>query len=137
MAQVPDRVPAVIVRASKGEVIPAAGIEHLFKLTGAYTGVKFGLEELLVPPDTLGARRHIHWGHDKYFYVLDSELTVATDVGKRCSAPATWRCSVGAPCRVSATPVPPHRPGCCVCAPRPAMSGTSGTCLPLSPRAPS
>lgn len=78
-----DRVPAVIVRASAGEAIPAAGVEHLFKLTGAQTGGMFRLEEFLVPPDTVGARRHIHWGHDEYFYVLDGELTVATDVGEQ------------------------------------------------------
>jgi len=77
-----DRVPAAIVRASQGEAIPAAGIEHLFKLTGANTAGLFGLEEFVVPPDTLGARPHIHWGHDEYFYVLTGELTVATDAGE-------------------------------------------------------
>jgi len=77
-----DRVPAAIVRASEGEAIPATGIEHLFKLTGAHTAGLFGLEEFLVPPDRLGARPHIHWGHDEYFYVLDGELTVATEAGE-------------------------------------------------------
>ncbi|MBA3339456.1 MAG: cupin domain-containing protein [Geodermatophilaceae bacterium] len=77
-----ERVPAVIVRASEGEAIPAAGVEHLFKLTGAHTGGLFGLEEFVVPPDMLGARPHIHWGHDEYFYVLDGELTVATVLGE-------------------------------------------------------
>ena len=77
-----DRVPAAIIRASEGEAIPAAGIEHLFKLTGTHTAGLFGLEEFLVPPDTLGARPHIHWGHDEYFYVLEGELTLATDNGE-------------------------------------------------------
>ena len=77
-----DRVPAAVVRAGEGEAIPAAGIEHLFKLNGAYTAGLFGLEEFLVPPATLGARPHIHWAHDEYFYVLDGELTVATERGE-------------------------------------------------------
>ena len=69
---------AAIIRASEGEAIPAAGVQHLFKVTGANTAGLFGLEQFLVPPDTLGARPHIHWGHDEYFYVLEGELTVAT-----------------------------------------------------------
>jgi len=77
-----DRVPAAVVRAGAGEAIPAAGIEHLFKLNGAYTAGRFGMEEFLVPPATLGARPHIHWAHDEYFYVLDGELTVATERGE-------------------------------------------------------
>ena len=36
----------------------------------------------MVPPDTVGARPHIHWGHDEYFYVLEGELTVVTDVAE-------------------------------------------------------
>ncbi|MEO6882057.1 MAG: cupin domain-containing protein [Mycobacteriaceae bacterium] len=75
-------MPALIVRAAEGEVILAAGVEHLFKLTGASTGGRFGLEEFTLAPDTLGARPHIHWGHDEYFFVLDGELTVATASGE-------------------------------------------------------
>ena len=36
----------------------------------------FGIERFVAPPNTLGARPHIHCDHDEYFYVLDSELTV-------------------------------------------------------------
>lgn len=75
-------VPAVIVRAAEGEVIPAAGVGHRFKLTGASTGGRFGLEEFTLAPGTLGARPHIHWGHDEYFFVLDGELTVAVTDGE-------------------------------------------------------
>lgn len=82
MDQSRERVPARIVRASAGESIPAAGIEHLFKLTGEHTKGRLGLEQFQVPPGTLGARPHIHWGHDEYFYVLDGELTVATEAGE-------------------------------------------------------
>lgn len=58
------------------------GVEHLFKLTGEQTGGRFGIEDFTVAPATLGARPHIHWAHDEYFYVLDGELTVATDSGE-------------------------------------------------------
>ncbi|CAN5474416.1 cupin domain-containing protein [soil metagenome] len=77
-----DRVPAAVIRALEGEAISAAGIEHLFKLTGAHTAGLFGLEEFLVPPDTVGARPHIHWRHDEYFYVLEGALMLATDTGE-------------------------------------------------------
>lgn len=62
--------------------MPAAGVEHLFKLTGSDTGGRFGLEEFSVPPDTIGARPHVHRGHDEYFYVLVGELTIASDDGE-------------------------------------------------------
>lgn len=77
-----ERVPAVIVRAGEGERIPAAGVEHLFKLTGKQTGDRVGIEQLTLPPATVGVRPHIHWAHDEYFYVLAGELTVATASGE-------------------------------------------------------
>lgn len=82
MTETVGRVPAVVVRAGEGESVPAAGIDHLFKLTGDHTEGRFGLEEFSVPPSTVGARPHIHHGHDEYFYVLAGELTVATEVGE-------------------------------------------------------
>lgn len=75
------RVPAVVVRAGQGELVAAAGLEHLFKLTGEQTGARFGLEEFIVPPGLTGARPHVHWSHDEYFYVLTGQLTVATEDG--------------------------------------------------------
>lgn len=74
-------VPAVVVRVGEGELIAAAGVEHLFKLTGASTGGRLGLEHFTLPPGTLGARPHVHWGHDEYFVVLHGELTVAVSDG--------------------------------------------------------
>ena len=32
MSDVSDRVPAVVVRAAEGETVPAAGVDHVFKL---------------------------------------------------------------------------------------------------------
>ena len=77
-----ERVAATVIGASQGEEITAAGVQHLFKLTGDHTGGRFGLEEFAVPPATVGARPHIHRAHDEYFYVLTGELTVATDAGE-------------------------------------------------------
>ncbi len=76
-----ERVPAVVVRHGEGESIAAAGAAHLFKLTGEQTGGLLGFEEFEIPPATVGAHPHIHHGHDEYFYVLDGELTLATDAG--------------------------------------------------------
>lgn len=79
--------PAAVITAAGGERIPADGVEHLFKLTGAQTGGRLGVEEFVVPPLTLGARPHIHWAHDEYFYVLEGELTVATAGGEAVLGP--------------------------------------------------
>jgi uncharacterized cupin superfamily protein len=73
---------SLIVRAGEGELISAAGVEHLFKLTGQHTGGRFGIERFVVPPATLGARPHIHRLHDEYFYALQGRLTVATADGE-------------------------------------------------------
>jgi quercetin dioxygenase-like cupin family protein len=82
MSAARERVPAVVIRAADGEQVIATGVEHLFKLTGGQTGGRFGFEESTVPPGVLGARSHIHWAHDEYFYVLSGQLTVATESGE-------------------------------------------------------
>ena len=78
----PAVVDASIVRATDGELITAAGIDHLFKLTGRDTGGRLGLEEFILPPGVLGARPHIHRAHDECFYVLSGTLTVTTGTGE-------------------------------------------------------
>lgn len=75
------RVPAIVVRSGEGEAVAAAGVEHLFKLTGQHTGERLGLEVFAVPPATLGARPHVHRAQDEYFYVLAGALTVDTEDG--------------------------------------------------------
>lgn len=77
----------VVVRAGEGESIVAAGVDHLFGLTGAQTGGLLGLEHFSVPPRTLGARPHVHHGHDEYFYVLEGELTLVLADGEIVVAP--------------------------------------------------
>jgi len=57
-------------------------VEHVFKLTGADTGERLGLAQFVVPPGIVGAAPHIHHAHDECFFVLDGELTVATEVGE-------------------------------------------------------
>jgi mannose-6-phosphate isomerase-like protein (cupin superfamily) len=71
-------VRATVVRAGEGELIEAAGVAHLFKLTGG----RLGLERFDVPPLTVGARPHVHGSHDEYFYVLGGTLTVDTADGE-------------------------------------------------------
>lgn len=82
-----DRVPATVVGARDGELIAAAGVQHLFKLTGQHTGGRLGVEELLLPPLTTGARPHVHRAHDETFYVLSGAMTVATGTGEQVLGP--------------------------------------------------
>lgn len=79
---VTSRPAALVVRADDGEAIPAAGVAHLFKLTGEHTGGRLGLERFSLPAGALGARPHVHRAHDESFYVLDGSLTVATETGE-------------------------------------------------------
>ena len=67
-----------VVRSGAGELIDAAGAEHLFLLTGG----RLGIERFVVPPSTVGARPHVHGSHDEYFYVLTGTLTLATEDGE-------------------------------------------------------
>lgn len=68
---------AIVVRAGEGETISAAGVQHLFKLTGD----RLGLARFVVPPGIVGAAPHVHHEHDETFYVLEGVLTVATAAG--------------------------------------------------------
>lgn len=76
------RVPAVVVRAGEGERIRAGAVENLFRLTGATTADRLGLADFSLPPDTVGARSHVHHAHDETFYVLSGLLLVVTDDGE-------------------------------------------------------
>lgn len=73
----PGDVPATVLRAAEGEVVDAAGVRHLFKLTGG----PLGLERFELAPGTVGARPHVHHAHDEHFYVLGGRLTVDTADG--------------------------------------------------------
>jgi quercetin dioxygenase-like cupin family protein len=78
----PEPTDALVVRATEGELIAVGGVEHHFKLTSQHTSGRFGLEQFRVPPHTLGARPHIHYAHDEYFYIIQGSLTVATTQGE-------------------------------------------------------
>ncbi|GAB3256238.1 cupin domain-containing protein [Kineosporia babensis] len=76
-----DSADAFIVRSAEGEAIPAAGVDHLFKLTAGQTSGGLSLERFLVPPGVVGARPHVHRAHDETFFVLAGRLTVTTEHG--------------------------------------------------------
>ena len=73
---------AVVRHVGAGETIDAAGVAHLFRLTGADTGGRLAFEDFTLPPGALGARPHVHHGHDEFFYVLSGTLTVHTGDGE-------------------------------------------------------
>lgn len=66
----------LVVGPDGGEIIDVAGVAHLFKLTGELTGGQLAVEAFSLDPDTMGARPHVHGGHDEYFYVVSGELTI-------------------------------------------------------------
>ncbi|GIE34928.1 cupin [Actinoplanes italicus] len=68
-------------------MIRVGGVDHLFKLTGADTGGRFAMEEFTLAPGIVGARPHVHHGHDEYFYVLEGELTVHDGEGEVTAGP--------------------------------------------------
>ncbi|MGW2446528.1 cupin domain-containing protein [Streptomyces sp. NPDC001675] len=74
-------------RPGDGELIDIAGVAHFFRLTGEHTGGRFAFEEFSLAPGTIGARPHVHEGHDEYFYVLEGELTLHTGDGETAAPP--------------------------------------------------
>ena len=72
----------VLRRPDEGEVIRVAGVDHVFTLTAGHTGGRFAMEEFTLAPGVVGARPHVHHGHDEYFYVLDGDLTVHDGSGE-------------------------------------------------------
>src|SRR5690242_3726567 len=52
-------------RPGEGELIEVAGVDHLFRLTATQTGGRFAFEEFTLDPGVLGARPHVHHGHDE------------------------------------------------------------------------
>ncbi|MFJ3231206.1 cupin domain-containing protein [Streptomyces sp. NPDC086787] len=83
------RIPGhpLLRRPAEGELLDVAGVAHFFRLTGEHTGGHFALEEFSLAPGTIGARPHVHEGHDEYFYVLEGELTLHTGDGEVSAGP--------------------------------------------------
>ncbi|MEU0009037.1 cupin domain-containing protein [Streptomyces sp. NPDC006314] len=79
-APTPNR--PLLRRPRDGELIDVAGVAHFFRLTSEHTGGLFAFEEFSLSPGTIGARPHVHDGHDEYFYVLEGELTLHTGDGE-------------------------------------------------------
>ncbi|MEU4620318.1 cupin domain-containing protein [Actinoplanes sp. NPDC023801] len=89
---------AVLRGPGEGELIRVAGVDHFFKLTAADTGGRFAMEEFTLPPGIIGARPHVHHGHDEYFYVLEGELTLHDGEGEVTAGPGNSLSAVrGAP----------------------------------------
>jgi uncharacterized cupin superfamily protein len=80
-------VRALLSRPGDGELIEAAGVEHLFRLTAAQTGGRFGFEEFTLASGILGDRPHVHHAHNEFFYVLEGELTVHDGDGETTAGP--------------------------------------------------
>ncbi|MBP2056422.1 putative cupin superfamily protein [Streptomyces griseochromogenes] len=95
------RIPArpLLRRPEDGELIDVAGVAHYFRLTAEHTGGRFAFEEFSLAPGTIGARPHVHEGHDEYFYVLEGELTLHTGEGEVSAGPG---------CLLAATRGTPH-----------------------------
>lgn len=85
----PERTPGrpLLRSPEEGELIDVAGVEHFFRLTAEHTEGHFALEEFSLAPGTIGARPHVHDGHDEYFYVLEGELTLHTGDGEVTAGP--------------------------------------------------
>ncbi|WP_173868305.1 cupin domain-containing protein [Streptomyces albus subsp. chlorinus] len=79
----------LLSRPGDGELIDVAGVRHLFRLTARQTEGRFSFEEFILPPGTVGARPHVHHGHDEYFYVLEGELTLHNGEGEVTAGPGT------------------------------------------------
>ena len=78
---------AFVTRPDAGEQITIGGVEHLFLLTAAQTGARFGLERFRLAPGAMGAAPHVHGSHDEYFYALSGVLTVHTGTDELELAP--------------------------------------------------
>ncbi|MET7439048.1 cupin domain-containing protein [Streptomyces sp. NPDC004082] len=82
-----DPARPLLRRPEDGELIDVAGVAHFFRLTGEHTGGHFAFEEFRLAPGAIGARPHVHDGHDEYFYVLKGELTLHTGDGEATVGP--------------------------------------------------
>jgi mannose-6-phosphate isomerase-like protein (cupin superfamily) len=60
---------------NEGDAFWLAGMLQTVKLSGADTGGRYGLIEVVVPPG-LGSPWHVHEEEDEWFFVLDGCLTV-------------------------------------------------------------
>jgi mannose-6-phosphate isomerase-like protein (cupin superfamily) len=89
---------ALLRRPGEGELIRVAGVDHFFQLTATHTGGRFSMEEFTLAPGVVGARPHVHHGHDEYFYVLDGDLTLHDGNGEVSVGPGHALAAVrGAP----------------------------------------
>ncbi|MGN6494368.1 MAG: cupin domain-containing protein [Agriterribacter sp.] len=67
---------ATIIRAEEGERIRAGEGSCTFKITSEISNNQLGIYEIVVPPNTTGARLHYHRFMDEIFIVNKGILTV-------------------------------------------------------------
>lgn len=67
---------ATIIRAEEGERICAGEGSCTFKITSETSNNQLGIYEIVVPPNTIGARLHYHRFMDEIFIVNKGILTV-------------------------------------------------------------
>ncbi|MFI7242303.1 cupin domain-containing protein [Streptomyces qinglanensis] len=93
--EAPQTLPAPLLRGpQEGETIDVAGVEHFFRLTAEHTEGRLSFEEFTLAPGVVGARPHVHHGHDEYFYVLEGELTLHNGEGEVTAGPGALLAAV-------------------------------------------
>ncbi|MFH8681708.1 cupin domain-containing protein [Streptomyces lydicus] len=85
--QLPMPARPLLRSPEEGELVDVAGVAHFFRLTAEHTDGHFAFEEFSLAPGVIGARPHVHDGHDEYFYVLEGELTLHTGDGEVTAGP--------------------------------------------------
>jgi quercetin dioxygenase-like cupin family protein len=66
----------VIIQPSEGEMLQAGGVSCQFKVTSSMSGDQLGLYQIVLQPNTPGARLHFHKSTDEVFIVLKGTLTI-------------------------------------------------------------
>jgi len=67
---------AVIIHPGEGERLQAGAGSCTFKITSEHSNNQLGIYELVIPPQTIGARLHYHQFMDETFIVNKGILTV-------------------------------------------------------------
>jgi quercetin dioxygenase-like cupin family protein len=78
---------AVVINPGEGEALGLAGNFCVFKVTSAHSNNQLGVYEMILQPQTIGARPHYHRYMDETFIVTKGVLTVQL-AGKDVRIPA-------------------------------------------------
>lgn len=73
---VPEQIPVRAVARGEGEeLVGAAGVRYLVRLSGADTGGELAVVDCVLAPGAVGAAPHTHHGHVETFQVVDGAVT--------------------------------------------------------------